>query len=143
MRLQQPFEHFLNRKASTIRERLKKRGDTKGPVQRRPKGIARPITQAWKDEVQREMKVAGVDRQQLAKLIGASPAAITVLFRKTTQVSRLVDDIVRVLHVPPPEYLDARDFEVVSDMRKLRTTDPAEYDKLAGRARARLDRKPN
>jgi transcriptional regulator with XRE-family HTH domain len=125
-----------------IRERLKKRRDTHLSVakQPRPRGVGQPVTRQWKELVQRELDDRGMTRAQLAKLTGVTPGAVTVFFRPATKTCRFVDEIVKVLGVPRPEYADNREAEVFDDLRQLRRLSQADFDDIASRARAKLQR---
>lgn len=55
------------------------------------------VDEAWKRTVLERMAVKGISRSDLARLVGATPGAITVLFKPGTKQSRLVPRIHKVL----------------------------------------------
>ena len=55
------------------------------------------VDEAWKNDVSERMKERGISRSDLARLVGADPASITVLFRDSTKQSRLVPKIHKAL----------------------------------------------
>ena len=125
------------------RERLKRPRGTQPivPTQRRPKGIAQPVSAAFKEAVQRELDERQLSRSALAAACNVTPGAITVFFRPETKVCRFVPELCSTLDLPPPEFMDDRDAEVVRDLRKLRAQFPSEYDRIAAKIRTALSRK--
>jgi len=123
------------------RERLKKRRDTTAsvPKQRRPKGMATPVSKEWKALVRRELTERGMTQSEFAELVHVTPGAVTRFFG-AQPTCRFVDEIVKVLGVPRPEYADGRDSEVVADLRLLRSLSSTDFDDIASRIRARLQR---
>lgn len=106
--------------------------------QSRPKQAHRAVTPSWQALVEARLADQGMTRKQLAIKIGSSPAAITILLRPETKSSRLVELVSAALNIPTPDFVDERDAEVIGDMRRLRETNPNEYDRLAARARAQV-----
>jgi transcriptional regulator with XRE-family HTH domain len=88
-----------------------------------------------------ELADRGMSQKDLAEAVGVSEPAITGML-KDTKTCRFVEKIIEVLGVPEPEYMDARDAEVIADLRELRALDQAEYDvRAAGIRRAVAQRK--
>jgi lambda repressor-like predicted transcriptional regulator len=73
------------------------------PRQRRPSGPAWTVDETWKDDVRAAMRSKGISRADLARQIGVSPSAITVLFRPETKQTRLKPLIHRALGFVAPE----------------------------------------
>lgn len=71
--------------------------------QRRPTGPAWTVDETWKDDVRAALRSKGISRADLARQIGVSPSAITVLFRPETKQTRLKPAIHRVLGFVEPE----------------------------------------
>lgn len=61
-----------------------------------------PITSVWQEEIRRRLIARSWSQAELARRIGASPAAIVLIFKGTTIQSRLVPEIHRVLELDPP-----------------------------------------
>lgn len=66
-------------------------------AQTRPKGTHWTVDEAWKTGVRADMAKAGISSAELARRIGCSPSALTVLWRPATKESRLVPAIHREL----------------------------------------------
>jgi lambda repressor-like predicted transcriptional regulator len=73
------------------------------PRQRRPTGPAWTVDDTWKDDVRVAMRKKGISRADLARQLGVSPSAITVLFRPETKQTRLKPGIHRILGFVAPE----------------------------------------
>ena len=71
--------------------------------QKRPSGPAWTVDETWKDDVRVAMRSKGISRADLARQLGVSPAAITVLFRPETKQTRLKPAIHRILGFVEPE----------------------------------------
>lgn len=72
-------------------------------AQRRPKGPHWTVDDAWKRGVRADMERAGISSAELARRIGCSPSALTVLWRPETRESRLVPAIHRELGRSAPQ----------------------------------------
>jgi len=77
--------------------------------QPRPSGPSWPVDEAWKRGVQADMKRAGISPAEMARRIGCTPGALTVLWRPRTRESRLVPAIHRELGRPPPSTVTSTD----------------------------------
>jgi hypothetical protein len=78
--------------------------------QTRPNGPSWPVDDDWKKRVRADMEKAGISSDtELARRIGCSPSALTVLWRRGTKTSRLVPLIHRELGWPPPSTVTAPD----------------------------------
>lgn len=64
---------------------------------KKPKKTFYPVSNGWKQEVQRAMAAQGVSRMQLARAVNVTHGAITVLLDKDTRSSHLVPLIERFL----------------------------------------------
>lgn len=72
--------------------------------QRRPRDGYLPVDEPWKQAVLALLEKRGISRAGLARMIGASPSSITLLFKPETDQSRLVRSVHKVLDLgPPPE----------------------------------------
>lgn len=78
-------------------------------LQTRPGGPAWPVDDEWKRETKSDMRKAGITPAELARRIGCTESALTVLFRPETKQSRLVPKIHRELGRPPPSTITATD----------------------------------
>ena len=65
--------------------------------QKRPAGVMYSVDEAWKRDVLVRMDAKGISKAELARLVGVTPGAITILFQPKTQQSRLVPKIHKVL----------------------------------------------
>lgn len=77
--------------------------------QTRPSGPSWPVDEAWKQGVRADMRKAGIGPSELARRIGCSPSALTVLWRPGTKESRLVPLIHRELGKPAPSTVTSQD----------------------------------
>jgi lambda repressor-like predicted transcriptional regulator len=75
--------------------------------QTRPKGTHWTVDESWKAGVRADMAKAGISSAELARRIGCSPSALTVLWRPETKESRLVPAIHRVLGRSQPQPVTA------------------------------------
>jgi len=66
-----------------------------------------PIDAAWKAEIRKIMTERGISQAGLAGLIGASPPAIVLLFKKDTTASTLVPAIHEAFGLVPPRATQA------------------------------------
>jgi transcriptional regulator with XRE-family HTH domain len=70
--------------------------------QRRPSGRSYRIDKAWQDRIRARLAERGISQAQLARMIGASPGSITLIFKPSSEQSRLVAAIHRKLDLEPP-----------------------------------------
>ena len=69
---------------------------------RRARGPYFPVDDDWKIAVRALMEKRGISQAEMARRVGASPAAITLLFKPDTVQSGLVAAVHRVLGLDPP-----------------------------------------
>lgn len=67
-----------------------------------PRGPGYPIDAVWRASVKKRLAELGMNQSDLARRIGASTAAVTILLSPKTRHSRLVPAIHRVLEWRPP-----------------------------------------
>lgn len=72
--------------------------------QRRPRERYYSVDDAWRADIKALLEKRGISQAELARRIGCSPGAITLIFKPATVQSRLVRLIHKVLELqPPPE----------------------------------------
>lgn len=77
--------------------------------QTRPRGPSWPVDAEWKKGVRADLAKAGISPSELARRIGCTPGALTVLWRAETGESRLVPLIHRELGRPAPTTVTSHD----------------------------------
>lgn len=119
------------------------------PVQKRPKGILRPVTEAWQRRVKEELETLGWTYTRLADEVkkiadGGGKSAMTNILGdgpRQPKSSKLVDPICEVLKIAPPEFVDETHRMHDEQFRLLRQIDPVEYDRIVQQVQRSLARK--
>jgi transcriptional regulator with XRE-family HTH domain len=92
----------------------------------------------WKQRVRDALDEMDWEQKDLADALGCSGGAITNLLKPSQPGSRLVDDICRILHIPPPGFVDTYEAEIYEMMKVLRRENPRAWDKYAEGIRRHL-----
>ena len=104
-----------------------------------PGGAKREMTTAWKRAVDQKLLDAGKTRAWLAEELGVDKGAITRMLSDEQQTSSMVDDVCKLLDLPPPT-LPISSFDeknVVEGWRKLNEEDRDQVRRLIDRLRPR------
>lgn len=99
-----------------------------------------PITDSWRAAVNAEIEDRPAwSRARLARELGLSKAAVTLILDGKRQSSTSVGDISRLLGVPLPWADDLREQDLIDDLRTIRERDPRAFDRIALRVRKALE----
>lgn len=104
------------------------------------KGQPRFTTDEWRAAVRAELKERGWSQTELAKELGTSKENVSRMLTGAHASSPWVDATTAALGVVPPQYLDARDYEVIENMRELRKVWASEHDRIAALVSQALSR---
>ena len=87
-----------------------------------------------------ELKNRGWTQTILAHELGTSKENVSRMLSGAHKSSPWVDAVTEILGVVPPQYLDARDYEVIENMRELRKVWASEHDRIAALVSQALSR---
>jgi lambda repressor-like predicted transcriptional regulator len=114
--------------------------------QKRPPGRHATVDDEWKNEVRAALKRKGISRADLAREVGVTPSAITVLLRPGTSETRLAAKIARALDlkstpVARPVALVVVDDSVERIMRAIRKMDVKQRESFAALAETVVEKR--
>ena len=83
------------------------------------KGAKRELTPEWKTLVKDALTTRGQNQQWLEQQIGAGAGSVSRMLGETANISGLVDDICKVLKIPPPKVSSPTETRLLDLFRKL------------------------
>lgn len=107
--------------------------------QKRPSGRHATVDDDWKDAVREALRRGGISRADLARQVGVTPSAITLLLKPGTSETRLAAKIAKALElkstpVARPVALVVVDDSVERIIRAIRTMTPKQREAFASLA---------